>query len=99
MGTCGAAYPPETAAEGTSVTVFAYVNVVVVGTDATETIPLKVSSIPPIATRSPTAKPCTTEVVSVATFEVSALFDTLRYVPIAPPKSTGPVATSAAVFA
>jgi hypothetical protein len=78
----------ELAVEDTFDAVFAYVNVVVDGTDATVNEPLNVASTPATTMAAPTVKPCGSEVVNVAMFEVSALFVTvnsLRRISEAPP--------------
>ena len=70
-----------TAAEVTFPLVFAKVKVVDVGTLATVNVPLKTVSTPVITTWVPTVKPCAVLVVSVATFEVSALLVTDKPAP------------------
>ena len=67
--------------------VFAYVNVVVVGTLATAYVPSYAAPTPVITTELPTTKPCATEVVSVTTLLVNAAFVTVnpRRMSVAPP--------------
>ncbi len=63
-----------TAAEVTLAFVLSNVKVVVVGTALTTCVPLNVASTEATTTMSPTANPWVAAVVSVATFEVNALF-------------------------